>query len=315
MVLPATGFDPEADGSRGGWKGLIMSKPYVCFVVLVLTSGILLSGALAQEDGENTEAKTKSVTLAQLRKAPESFRGVPCEFELTFHGFTQIFNPYFTRFIPETYTNFSAWGLDQKLWDLKEYKNDFSYLFVAKFNPNLPQFLKLKRFDRIQVVGEVRDTFKGNPWIEVYSVKVIPGKLAEESLIHRVRGDVAIQKGRTRIAVKEYNQALAHENLPEDYVIDLMTQLGTALYRTRDFEAAKMVFQKLAAIQPENKHSQVLAAQSEARAKEQKQIMAATKDVVPGEEPAPDESKVPPTEEQSEPANGGTSMTAPHSGR
>ena len=147
---------------------------------------------------------------------------MPCAFDLTFHTFTQVYNPYFTRFVPERFVNFSAWDDQQKIWNANEYRADFPFLFVSKSNANLTEFVELKRFDRMRVVGTIRDTFKGNPWIEIHSMTPLEGKLTEKALVHRVRGDVAISKNRPRIAVKEYHQALAEENLPVEYVYDSM---------------------------------------------------------------------------------------------
>ncbi|MBN2491736.1 MAG: hypothetical protein JXQ29_12890 [Planctomycetes bacterium] len=246
-----------------------MSKSCILLAVIVL--GIGLCAPFVAAGDETTEATAKSVTLAEVRRAPESFRGVPCAFDLTFHAFTQVYNPYFTRFVPETYINFSAWEGQQKIWTLQEYQRDFPYLFVSKANANLAAFLALKRFDRVRVVGTIRDTFKGNPWIEVHSMTSLEGKLTEKALVHRVRGDVALSKNRPRIAVKEYEQALAEAGLPHDYVCESMKQLGMALYRARDFEAAAVVFAKAASLEPEDKHSAVLARQADARARERQQ--------------------------------------------
>jgi hypothetical protein len=234
--------------------------------VLVLSVGIFAPSVVAQI--EEVEAKTRAVTLSQIMKSPEAFRKVPCEFTVTFHTFSQVYNPYFTRFVPEDYFNFSAWADGQKLWRRQEYKNDFAFLFVDKRNPSLKDFLGLKRFDRISVIGSVLDTFKGMPWIEVHSMRPIPGKLTEKALIHRVRGDYAMKTNRPRIAVKELTQALNETGLPSDFVYDSTRRLGMAMYRTRDFMGAQAMFSRLASMNPDDKHAQALAAQSGARAEE-----------------------------------------------
>ena len=130
-----------------------MSKPYMLLTVLVASVCLLAPAVVAQD--EETEAKTRVVTLSEILKSSESFRNVPCEFTVTFHTYAQVYNPYFTRFLPENYLNFSAWADEQKIWQLEEYRNDFAYLFVDKRRPNLPDFLKLKRFDRFTVVGSL----------------------------------------------------------------------------------------------------------------------------------------------------------------
>jgi len=243
-----------------------MSKPYMLLTVLVLCVGIIAPSVVSQL--EDVEAQTRAVTLSQILKSPESFRKVPCEFSVTFHTFSQVYNPYFTRFVPEDYLNFSAWPDGQKLWHRDEYKNDFPFLFVDKRNQSLQDFLALKRFDRIIVVGSVLDTFKGMPWIEVHSMKLVPGKLTEKALIHRVRGDFAMKRNRARIAVKEFTEALNESGLPSDFVYDSTRRLGMAMYRTRDFVGAQAMFSRLASMNPEDKHALALASQSGARAEE-----------------------------------------------
>jgi len=281
-------------------KGLVMSmslKPCLYLTVLLMVAGLLAPAAFG--GGGSEEAKARTVSLTELRKAPESYRGIPCEFVLVFHEYSQVYNPFFTRFVPEKYMNMSAWGDEQKIWEIREYTRDYCFLFVDKENTSLPGFLKLKRFDRIRVVGTIKDMFRGAPWIEVHSMTPVKGKLTQKSLIHRVRGDVAMKKNRPRIAAKEYNQALSFKDLPPEYLLDVMKNLGMALYRSRDFVAANKVFSKLAKIRPEDKDSKILAVQSAARNREQDKVKSAQKGVViemepvaeekPEEKPAPEE--------------------------
>ena len=124
-----------------------MSRSCISLAVLLMSIVLVASPAWAGDD--QTEAQAKSVTLSQLMKTPESFRAVPCEFTLTFHQFTQVYNPYFTRFVPERYLNFAAWGDEQEIWKVEEYFRDFLFLFVSKGAKNLTDFLKLERFDRV----------------------------------------------------------------------------------------------------------------------------------------------------------------------
>lgn len=219
--------------------------------------------AVAQGDDENPQAK--AMTITKLRAAADSYRHVPCEFDMVFHGFSQHYNPYFTRFVPERFVNFSAWGVEQAIWERDQFNDDFPYLFVAKASPMLPKFMEMKRFDRVRFVGVVRDTFRGEPWIEVISITPIPGKITEKALIHRVRGDQATARTHHRIAAREYRAVLEHPGLPAEFVLDTTKQLGLALYRARDFQAAHEVFSRLASATPDDADVRALAAQSASR--------------------------------------------------
>jgi hypothetical protein len=248
---------------------------------------------------------------------------VACQFTLTFHQYTQVYNPYFTRFVPERYLNFAAWGDEQEIWKVEEYSRDFPFLFVAKKARNLSDFLKLKRFDRVQVIGEIKDIFKGKPWIELYSIKPLDGKITEKSLVHRVRGDMAMKKNRPRIAVKEYNLALSVKDLPDMYAYGVMKDLGMALYRTRDYASARKVFAKLSKLQPEDKDAKVLAKQSAAReqarlkkmeAEARAQATAKAAEEAKAEEtPEPvTPEEAPATEDGAKEESGSKIVTAPH---
>lgn len=298
-----------------------MSRSCISLAVLLMSIVLVASPAWAGDD--QTEAQAKSVTLSQLMKTPESFRAVPCEFTLTFHQFTQVYNPYFTRFVPERFLNFAAWGDEQEIWKVEEYSRDFPFLFVSKGAKNLTDFLKLERFDRVQVVGEIKDIFKGKPWIELYSVKPLDGKITEKSLVHRVRGDMAMKKNRPRIAVKEYNLALSQKELPDAFAYGVLKDLGMALYRTRDFASARKVFAKLAKLQPEDKDSKVLAAQCASREtahmKKMEAEAMARATASNAAEPKPEEVPAPVAPEEAAPGDGsakeeagGKIVTAPH---
>ncbi len=228
------------------------------FTALVLVA----MPAVAQEDDE---PQAKAMTITKLRAAAESYRHVPCEFDMVFHGFSQHYNPYFTRFVPERFVNFSAWGAEQSIWEREQFNDDFPYLFVAKSNPVLPKFMEMKRFDRVRFVGIIRDTFRGEPWIEVVSITPMPGKITEKALIHRVRGDQATARTHHRIAAREYRAVIEHPGLPAEFVLDTTKQLGLALYRARDFQAAHEVFTRLAAATPDDADVRALASQSASR--------------------------------------------------
>ena len=82
-------------------------------------------------------------TLATLRGNPDAYRNVRVILTLQMNERTNFWNPFFTRFTPDNYVNFSAWGDEQRLWVAAEYGNEFPLFFVDRRSEPASQILSL----------------------------------------------------------------------------------------------------------------------------------------------------------------------------
>ena len=70
--------------------------------------------------------------------------------KLYFNEMGRHFNPYYTRFIPELYKNFSAWPLDARLYEKRDFQRVYPHFFVNK--DNVDEWEGLADLDRLTVI-------------------------------------------------------------------------------------------------------------------------------------------------------------------
>lgn len=168
---------------------------------------LLPAPAFAQARLVDEEAVIVDIDLGQLRSMAGAFEKVHVRFEAQFCSLGQVWNPFFTRFVPSEYANFYAWSGDQPIWRKDSYEDVFGMLFISKSSPELPLLYKLRTYDRVRIEGVVQDTFQGQPWIEVVKLEPITGRVDSPTLSHLYRADTYMQRREWNKAVSELSLA------------------------------------------------------------------------------------------------------------
>jgi hypothetical protein len=160
------------------------------------------------------KAKAVSTTLTKIRKTPDAFKNVRVRFAIQFVSLGKVQNPFFTRFVPQRFANFHCWADEQQIWNRSQYEDIFGLLFMAKDNEQLSAIYKMKAYQRIMVTAVIRNTFQGDPWIEVVQFEHLEKAVDTASLSHLFRGHLCMQK-------KQWGRALAELSLaPGDHLPD-----------------------------------------------------------------------------------------------
>jgi tetratricopeptide (TPR) repeat protein len=200
-----------------------------------LVSFLLGAALLPAQDREfGTAVKT---TLTQVRAEPDSFRNVKVEFTVQFASLGKIANPFFTKFTPSEYANFYTWADEQPIWQEKPYQDVFGMLFLAKTHPKLETLYSLRLYQRIKVIGVVRNTFQNTPWIEVTEFEVVPGQLDTAVLTHLFRGEKLMDQRAWQRAIAELSLAPG-EGVPPAALGAAHRNLGICLLRMGEPQAA-----------------------------------------------------------------------------
>lgn len=199
---------------------------------LALALGLVAGSASAQGSKVEMSSTPKPVKLQDVRANPAAYKNVFISFQAQFHSIGSVHNPFFTRFTRTEYTNFWAWGDEQKVWKLDEFSNPLSILFVKKLDNDalLAELFRFKRFDRLQVTGVVRNVFKNAPWIEVISIEKLGGKVTTPTLTHMHRAYAYMAKRRWTQAGTELNLAMT-DGLPPFYQGWIHAYLGECLMK------------------------------------------------------------------------------------
>lgn len=252
------------------------------FMAAGLTAALLvtLTGSASAGWWEKA-ADATPVDLQKVMSSPEAYKGKEITFDCVFHEVSKFFNPYYTRFTPAEYVNFSAWPASSKLWREADYMGSHPFLFVERGNGDLNKILATKKYARLRLTGYVQNTFKNQAWIEVRFVEVLSGGLTSSSLREIVLGDEAAEKGRYDDALAHFESALG-QPLSSDVVADLELKRGKSYLALGQREAASAALARGLSVDPDNEGIQdMMAEMSGKRAPRAEEAPAIAKPVDP----------------------------------
>ncbi|MEN8151750.1 MAG: hypothetical protein ABFS86_18180, partial [Planctomycetota bacterium] len=191
---------------------------------------LLILAPAAQAGWWDSLSDAKKVKLEELIKDPHGWKGKQVSFVCTFHKVSTIFNPYYTRFVPDEYVNFAVWPLSRKLWIKEQYLETHKFLFMEKDHNQYRKLMGLEKFTRVQVYGFVQSSFKGVPWIEVRGIRVLSGGITKDALKCIILGDRAAARKNYQAAMGQYDKA-AGMSLPEEVLASVSKKRATTLHR------------------------------------------------------------------------------------
>jgi hypothetical protein len=233
----------------------------------------------------------RSVALAKILAAPESWRDLPVSFTIQFRQPLKNAAAFFTRFEPDQWLNFAAWPDEAPLWEKKAYDTDFQHLFIRRTSPDFKAIGTAATYDRFVVSGVVREVLKGKPWIEVVSVRKLQEKITEGSLVHLVKGLMLRDHRRYDSAAREF-EAADGEGLPLSVRLLAMREQAFALLNARKPKSAEDRLVLAAALDPENAETALaLAEVREAMKGMPPERPPVTLPQVPAAEPAPEDEE------------------------
>ena len=202
----------------------------VLFAVVCLSMLAPAQGQLRLVENETTAVE---VTLDTLRRQPDAFQNVRVRFEVQFCSLGQVWNPFFTRFVPSEFANFYVWSGSQPIWRRDSYEDVFGMMFLNKSNAGLRELYNYRTYDRMEIEGIVQSVFQGNPWIEVLTMKRVPGRIDTPTLTHLYRADSYMQKREWSKAISELSLAPGRDQ-PSHVAAAINKNLGICYLRTGD---------------------------------------------------------------------------------
>ena len=120
----------------------------VHLAALAFVAGVL-PAAVSADGWFSRAGETKDVTLTEILKNPREYVDVEVEFKVYFNETGKNFNPYFTQFSEEQYGNFSAWPIDARLYDKRDFPRPYPFFFASKFTK---AWKKVKDVDHLRVI-------------------------------------------------------------------------------------------------------------------------------------------------------------------
>jgi tetratricopeptide (TPR) repeat protein len=194
----------------------------------------------------------KVVTLGELLRNPRKYIDLPVRIQLYFSKSGKAYNPYFTRFNEDMYMNFSAWPLDARLYEKRDFQRAYHMFFIQRASMKLwKNLFEEDRITPIEVKAVVRDIFVGQPWIEVLDYDEKSAGLSENDVRNAVRGEALYQMGRYEEAALGYRKAIKG-NHPRNIKVDLMRRLADAYYQNGKYSRAADTYKRASRLAPES---------------------------------------------------------------
>jgi hypothetical protein len=207
--------------------------------LLALVAGVLAVPSTAVADGwfSKMGMKSKETTLGEILRHPHAFVDVRVEFKVYFNQPGESYNPYYTRFTEELYGNFTAWPIDARLYDKRDYQRTYQFFFMPRQNKKWKKLQGLERMTVIEVTGYVREVFRGQPWIEIEKFRTTGGGLRQKDVRNVINGDAYYAAGKYDQAKRYYKKAISRR-LPDLVRADLYRRLADAYYHQGKYRDA-----------------------------------------------------------------------------
>ena len=183
----------------------------------------------------------QTLDLKDVIESPRKWKGKEIVFDCYFHETTDFYNPYYTRFLPAQYVNFSVWPAGTRLWNKEEYSHSFHFLFIEKDHKRFGHLVGMKKFTHLRLRGYVQNTFKNVPWIEVRAVKVLEDSITRDSLREIILGDRAADREQWDVALEHYGRAAA-ALLPKEVLAGIEKKRGQAYEGQGELESAMAAY-------------------------------------------------------------------------
>ena len=206
-------------------------------IAFTIGLSLVLAPVLSAVGGDGPTGKVVRTTLSAVRQTPDAFRNVWVRFDVQFASMGKVSNPFFTQFVPSRYANFYTWADEQEIWKQGQYEDLFGLLFIAKDNNQASSLYSAEVYQRIEITGIVRNTFQGEPWIEVTSFEMKDKKVNTSSLSHLYRGESHMDKRRWKPAIAELSLAPGGE-LPDHVLSAIHKNLAMCYLRLGESETA-----------------------------------------------------------------------------
>jgi len=159
--------------------------------------------------------KVQTVTLSQITAAPQSYQSATVRFAAIWIGVTNVFDSQRSHFHPERYINFAVWDERAALWEPSARAKPLASLFMGKDLPGADQPARIPRYQLVEIEGRITALLDGQPWIEVKSVRMLPGRGAySDAAIAQLEQAIVFANQEARDLAEEHFAAALATDLP-----------------------------------------------------------------------------------------------------
>lgn len=223
--------------------------------ILLASTLLALLSLPASADWSDRFGPPALVTLSEIRETPQAYLEKVVRIRARFDSLGETYNAVYTRFVPEAYTNFRAWGEEQELWKQKEFTNSFPFFFFNKTHPESKTLYEIERYAPLEMVLYIHDSYDGMVWIDVVGIHVIDGGLLNDRILrHITRGNEFFVGREWDACLREFKDALQYP-LPRAYAASIQRDVALIYYYKKGPEfrqAAQLELEKAVQLDPDH---------------------------------------------------------------
>lgn len=172
-----------------------------CVALIGVAAAAEIAGASAREE-------PPLVRIEQVREDPLVHLG--SEVRIVFQRCDELagWNPYLTRFGSDEFRGFRAWADEQFLWRREDWEQPAATLYARRGSVAADVLAAAPRYARFEATAHVRQVFLGRPWVEIASLRRLPGEIGEGTILHASRAIELMNEERFGIARDDLDRAL-----------------------------------------------------------------------------------------------------------
>jgi tetratricopeptide (TPR) repeat protein len=221
---------------------VISPRPAVLTVALAGLLGLAplaapLAGAeLSRKDFD----KVIGVPLSSLRTSPESLMGTEVRFRCTYIEMTDLFDLDRTNFRPDRFSVVAVWGPRNELWTSEGRGDILPSIYLPKSKISSSTRTKLRKYQQLELIGQVKDVVDGVPQIEVSGLRQVDddGAFTDQAIYHIEQANLLAADSAFDLADEHFAQALAVD-LPVYAQVAIGMQRGRSQIAAGRFDAAQ----------------------------------------------------------------------------
>jgi tetratricopeptide (TPR) repeat protein len=195
------------------------------------------------------EVKLQDVQLEDIVRTPAAFQNLRVRFRCTFIESAELFDREHTYFGPSNYANLIVYDDHADLSDPQVRANPLTRVFIHKDRVDASIVVALKKYQLLDLIGEVKGVQDGDPLIEIHHILPVgrPEKISDTVVYHVQQANQLATEGSFALA-DDYYVAALDEGIPDHNRAIIGLRRARNLMNWGQFEACAVTLRQALAL-------------------------------------------------------------------
>ncbi|MFC1479147.1 tetratricopeptide repeat protein [Planctomycetota bacterium] len=241
------------------------SSRVICWFLIAILWGC--AGGQSTKQKMHLSRNYNKVKLEELLEKPAMFASVPITFRCIMGQTGDVFLAMNTHFTDGNSINFGVWPENTNLWIDQEARDNYHPLvYIRKDSPIFPVFRDIKKYEVVDVFGDMRDTYAGQAWIEIVAIQRVRNEETEKYMnrftdksLFYIKNAIEYENEKEYdFAIEDFSRAL-NLNLPRSARVEILFKKGTLEAKQENYKDARVSLEACVEADKENKHYKAYA--------------------------------------------------------